>query len=467
VIALMLAATLAVPAGGDLQAALDRAKPGDTIELEAGATFTGHFVLPVKDGDAVITLRTAGADARAPQGRIGPADAANFARLRTPDNEAALKTEAGAHHWRITLVEILGGDDGELVSLGAGSHEQTIASQVPHDLVVDRVFIHGDAARGRRRGIGLNSASTTVTRSYISDIKMVGRDTQAICGWNGPGPFTISDNYLEASTENILFGGADPGIKDLVPSDITITGNTVSKPERWRQERWEVKNLFELKNARRVAVRNNVFEYNWKGGQVGFAILFTVRNQDGACPWCEVADVVFENNIIRHSPGAVQILGVDNNHPSRQTHGIVIRSNLFEDLDNERWGGTGYAILVVDGPRDITFDHNTILQEHGSGFLQADGRPVPGFVFTNNVVRNHTYGVMGSSRAPGNDSLNAFFPGATFTGNVIADGDSARYPPANHFPSFQDLCAQMTSCTSRDYRFKPDAKLRGAGADVK
>ncbi len=402
-IALLIAATLTVPAGGDLQAALDRAKAGDTIELDAGATYTGHFTLPNKDGDAVTTVRTAGPDTSAPQGRISPAGAARLAKLRTPDNEAALQTAAGAHHWRITLLEVLGADDGDLVSLGSGSHEQTIAAQVPHDLVIDRVFIHGDPAKGRRRGIGLNSAATTVTRSYISDIKAVGCDAQAICGWNGPGPFTITNNYLEASTENVLFGGADPGIKDLVPSDITVTGNTLSKPQAWRQERWEVKNLFELKNARRVTVRDNIFEYNWQAGQVGYAILFTVRNQDGACPWCEVSDVVFENNVVRHSAGAVSILGIDNNHPSRQTRGIVIRSNVFTDIDNQRWGGSGYAFLILGGPRDITVDRNTIIQEHGSGFLQVEGPPVPGFVFTGNTVRQNTYGVIGTDRAPGND----------------------------------------------------------------
>jgi hypothetical protein len=464
-IAVLFATTLTVAAGGDLKAALDRAKPGDTIELAAGATYIGHFVLPMKDGDAVITLRTAGAEARAPQGRISPADAASFAKLKTPDHDGAIQTEAGAHHWRITLVEILGGEDGELVSLGSGSHAQTIKTQVPHDLVVDRVYIHGDPATGSRRGIGLNSAATTITRSYISDIKAVGRDTQAIAGWNGPGPFTITDNYLEASTENVLFGGGDPGIKDLVPSDITVTGNTMSKPEAWRQERWEVKNLFELKNARRVTIRDNVFRNNWKAGQVGYAILFTVRNQDGACPWCEISDVLFEHNLVEHSSGAVSILGVDDLHPSKQTHGIVIRSNVFADIDNQKFGGSGYAFLMLGGPRDVTIDHNTIIQEHGSGFLQVEGPKIQGFTFTNNIVRNQTYGLMGSDRAPGGDSLSFFFPGATFTGNVIADGGGGHYPSGNHYPSFQELCGQMMSCQSHDYRLKPDAGFSGAGAN--
>ena len=37
--------TITVNAGGDLQAALNAARPGDEIVLQAGATFTGTFTL--------------------------------------------------------------------------------------------------------------------------------------------------------------------------------------------------------------------------------------------------------------------------------------------------------------------------------------------------------------------------------------------------------------------------------------
>jgi len=53
--------TIRVPAGGDLQDALNRARPGDTILLQRGATYVGNFVLPARDeGGRVITLRTTG-----------------------------------------------------------------------------------------------------------------------------------------------------------------------------------------------------------------------------------------------------------------------------------------------------------------------------------------------------------------------------------------------------------------------
>ncbi|HEV3467907.1 MAG TPA: hypothetical protein VG148_01190, partial [Pyrinomonadaceae bacterium] len=52
------AKTITVRAGGDLQAALDRAQPGDEVVLEAGASFVGNFTLPAKAGAAFITVRS-------------------------------------------------------------------------------------------------------------------------------------------------------------------------------------------------------------------------------------------------------------------------------------------------------------------------------------------------------------------------------------------------------------------------
>ena len=49
-----------------------------------------------------------------------------------------------------------------------------------------------------------------VIDSYLSEAHVVGFDSQAICGVNGPGPFKIVNNYLEGSGENVMFGGADP-----------------------------------------------------------------------------------------------------------------------------------------------------------------------------------------------------------------------------------------------------------------
>ena len=99
------------------------------------------------------------------------------------------------------------------------------------------------------------------------------QDTQAICGWNGPGPVPIENNYLEAAGENIMFGGTRPGIPNLVPSDITIRRNQLSKPLAWMAQAWTVKNLLEFKNAQNVLVEGNTIENNWAAGQQGYAIV--------------------------------------------------------------------------------------------------------------------------------------------------------------------------------------------------
>jgi large repetitive protein len=60
--------TISVNAGGDLQSALNSASCGDTIQLQAGATFTGVFTFPAKNCDANhwIIVRTSADDSVLP-----------------------------------------------------------------------------------------------------------------------------------------------------------------------------------------------------------------------------------------------------------------------------------------------------------------------------------------------------------------------------------------------------------------
>src|ERR1043165_624266 len=43
---------------GDLQDAIDQARPGDTIVLEAGAVYIGPITLPAKSGNDFITIQS-------------------------------------------------------------------------------------------------------------------------------------------------------------------------------------------------------------------------------------------------------------------------------------------------------------------------------------------------------------------------------------------------------------------------
>src|SRR6059058_5987902 len=98
--------------------------------------------------------------------------------------------------------------------------------------------------------------------------------------WNGPGPFHILNNYLEAAGENIFFGGSTPAIPGLVPSNIEIRGNYLYKPMSWREgeagyggTRWSVKDIFELKSARHVIFEGNVLENCWSDVNSGYGAI--------------------------------------------------------------------------------------------------------------------------------------------------------------------------------------------------
>ena len=459
--------TIRLRAGDDLQAALDSARPGDIILLEPGAVFVGNFVLPDKDGDDYITLRTADTGRNLPGegSRIGPVHARLLATIRSPNASPALQTAPRAHHWRLELIEFAANATpaGDIMRLGDGSSAQSSLQRVPHDLVVDRCYIHGDPHVGQKRGIALNSASTTIVNSYIADIAAAGQDAQAIAGWNGPGPFMIANNYLEASGENFMLGGADPAIHELVPTGVTFTHNHVVKPVSWRGGKWTVKNLFELKNASDVLVEFNLFENNWEAGQAGSAIVFKPVNQDGKSPWSTVRNVVFRSNIVRNVGSAFNILGYDTRHPSGPAIGISIVHNLAYGVDAGKWGGNGAFLQIGDAAADILVDHNTIVQT--GNVVVAYGRPTQGFVFRNNLVRHNAYGIKGDSRATGTASIETYLPGATVTHNAFADGPANRYPDGNMFPPFAVWASQFRDFERGDFGLTPASMYRRAATD--
>src|SRR6266699_2624309 len=315
---------LEVRPGENLQAAVNAAIPGDTIILHAGASYIGNLNLPRKTGNAYITIQSSRTAELPENTRVSPGQTALFPKLQSQVQGApVIKTAPGAHHYKFIGIEMSTANAAipifNLIELGSADKDQNNPGTVPHDLIFDRCFIHGFAAQQVQRGIALNSGETSVLNSWISDIHW-DVDTQALCGWNGPGPFHIVNNHLEAAGENVLFGGARVHLPNMVPSDIEIRGNHFFKPLTWKAgdrwyagHHWSVKNLFELKNARRVTVDGNLFENCWADAQTGIGIVLTPR----ADPYATVQDVSFVNNVIRNCNGGVNLLGRDNEAPTR------------------------------------------------------------------------------------------------------------------------------------------------------
>ena len=460
--------TITVNAGGNLQTAINNAQPGDTIVLQAGTTFTGPFTLPNKGASTQwIHIRSSGvANLPAPGNRVSPASAANMATIVGAGMPViAVNTQDGAHHYRFIGIEFkpaAGTFSTGLIRLGSGS--ESSASQFPHDIVIDRCYVHGDANVGGRRGIVLNSASAAVIDSYISDWKEVGADSQAMAGWSGPGPFKIVNNYLEAAGENLMFGGSDPAISGLSPSDIEVRGNYFTKPPAWRTQTWTIKNLFELKHARRMLVEGNILDTTWYSQQ-DFVVNIKGADDSGKAPWTVTEDFTFRLNIVRHGPSGIKFCAnACDTYPTGQGKRFLVENNLFHDINSVNWGGQGIFLQTANSVPDLVINHNTVIHD-GSTFAGGDGTS-PGFRFTNNIVQRGPYGFKGSGASDGTGTLNTFFPGFVFTNSLLAGATPSSYPPGNFFPVSYALVG-FVDFANGDYRLGSTSAFRGVASDGK
>ena len=436
--------TRIVRVGDDLQSVLHAAQPGDTIVLAADGTWTGNFMLPAKPEGLPITVTSS---ATLPLRRITPDDAPLLPRIVSPNADPTIAC-SGCRGWRFEGVRI--------ASLSPELDVVVLEGAV--DVTFDRVFIRGTPA-GQKRGIRGNGRNITLTRSWIDGIWKQGQDSQAFCAWSGAGPYTITDNFLEAAGENVMFGGAASASPADVPADILVEGNTISKPEAWREPHPStVKNLFELKAAKRVIVRNNLFERNWTDAQNGYAILFTVRNDDGNCdlhpapctgqsgaPWTVVEDVLFEGNTIRDVERGLNIIGYDVYAASGRGTRFVIRGN--------RWQTRANFFQAAGEVGELTISENTVengglfgLLYHGDVWPATEtpsARRQSRFAVERLVMERNTGkrydvgGVLGESAGwetkaftqPTPQHLNGHAPGAVWTDNVLAFADPPPPPP--------------------------------------
>lgn len=449
------AAQLYVPAGASIQAAADIALPGDEIVLEAGATYSESLTLRDKGDGATITIRSSAA---LPGRRITPGDRALLPSVGSTSSLPAVSITG--RNWRLVGIAFRPNTngDGDVISV-TGSAANT---------VLDRLLIEGGAS-GQKRGVAMNAGAITVTRCYIANIWRNGQDSQALAAWNGSGPFTITDNFLEAASENILFGGADSSSPDRMPADILVEGNHLTKNLAWKGTTGKgVKNLFELKAARRVTVRNNRMEHNWVDGQSGWAIVVTPRNQDGRASWSAVEDVLFERNVVSDTPHGINISGYDNERHSSQTRRLTFRNNLFTQL-----AGTFLQAGAEAG--ELTLDHNTVanggtLMKFYRGTIRnADGSSRSGtyaignLALLNSLMQHGAYGIWGESSGIGIPALTHHTLTYDMRRNVIAgeQGWEYSYPPDTVQPALAVHQAQFNP----DYTLVDGSSYRGAALD--
>lgn len=350
-----------VSATDNLQAAINAASCGDTFNVDP--TWTGGSVivlslspcdvnhwLTVQDG-AAIQLDTV-------TGWVLPGQ-----QLPKIVGHVTLGSFVVLRGFEITRPVGIG-PVGSLISVQSGAH----------DFILDMDYVHGTKADETTRGLELSGSTRgTIENSYFSGFHcMAGvgscTDSQSIhggCTGSGDeGVFAILNSHLEG-TESILFGGCPAAI---VPHDITIVGNTLTRPLSWNPadpsyapvlgkdglpHPWTVKNCLELKNAAYVLVSGVTCENVWGGfSQNGFAFLLTAKNQatptGNVCPICSVHDVTFRNSLVRHTGGAMQIgFGPAGTGWPDSEYNISAHDIVFDDQNGPTMQGTTHWLLQI------------------------------------------------------------------------------------------------------------------------
>jgi hypothetical protein len=388
----------------------------------------------------------------------------NLARIVTNTNQAAISTALGANHYRLTGVEITATgtqDVYALVDFGKNDGSQTLATMA-HNLVLDRSYVHGLGHLHLRRCVSLNSATAAVVDSWLGECHSNQGDSQAISGINGPGPFLIQNSMLEGGHMAFMFGGGDPSITGLVPSDITIRGNHLYRPAAWKGV-WGTKTIAETKNARRVLIEGNVIENVWADGQVGFALLFKSTNQDGGCTWCTTSDVTFRYNRVRNVAALFNIAAMPD-RPALPAARFTIHDNVMDNVNVGQYNGPGIALQVLGDVADVIFAHNTAIAPNGNSITMFDGNPNSRLVMHSNVFTNGQYGVFGSGAGIGTQALNAYAPGYLFAANAIIGANCGVYPVGTTCPSSISGIG-FVNPTAGDYRLSSGSTYTAKGYD--
>jgi len=440
----------------DLQAAVNNATCGEIIQLQAGVTFTGTLVLPVKscDDDHWITLRTSAPDSSLPSEgkRLTPCYAGVQSLPGRPPLNCTSTTNVMAKlvgrspvnsHGAVNHYRFIGIEFGQ--PLGSSAYTLISIQDNPDHIIIDRCWIHGNPTDDTQRGVMLNGSYLAVIDSTITDIHKVNADTQGMLAWTGTGPLKLVNNFVEGGSSSIGFGGA---ASTIVTKDIEVRQNYLFKPMSWRVGSpdfigtvFNCKVLFESKNSSRVLIEGNILENSWGGrqGGDGGAVWLGPKNQNNACPNCEVNDITFRYNIIRHAGAGIYIFDAasDAGGLAQQAKRYSIHDNLLDDINESYAGsGTGRAILFriagstrFNPPRDVSIQHNTGLEVGSrSGFLSVDTSPeapVENLTFKDNLVLQGKYGILGCKAHYGKAVLEGCVQEPVFTGNVLVDaGDS-------------------------------------------
>lgn len=356
-----------------------------------------------------------------------------------------------------------------------GEFRQTVAAHNPEKIIFQHCVIDPPNNIEVVHAVLNNGYKVSIISSWLGNIKTRhAGDSQAIFGLSGRGSHVYNNNFLEAGSENILYGGTGCitngcAIDGIVTSNIEIRRNFFTKRLSWRTDyqygEISVKNLFETKTGRRIYAEGNLMTNHWDDYEnQGHALIFksAVGSGSGGYLWNITEDVVFENNRISHIQGGIATVrdvdsGEISNYNPLKVSNIKFKNNLFDDASVERSGSPGGRMwfIYMTGVNDLSLDHVTMIDprdniaENGERALYADNINSYRPQITNSIIALNQYGFF-SSCGGGSAALNfgggggvpdpctvAVSPSWVISTNVfpkIGDHNINSYPVNNSYP---------------------------------
>jgi hypothetical protein len=488
--------------------ALAAAALGDEIHIRNGDVHDYPSELPKKDGSGWIVIRPEDMSFLPAQGtRVRPngsyfsahhshngqakASTANTddtrmpvlraRRLGTSTFDPAVRTEPGAHHYRLVGLKLDVEVDPNVTAAG-NAIVRIVGSgtDLPHHIIIDRCWILGNPRNVTRiqRGVMFNGNHLGIIDSVIEQIIHSGADAQAI--WTSYGNVqTVQNSLLEASGENWMGGGANVGTTRIgyIPSDLTFRRVFFVKRNDWNTKDPSspgfgighvVKNLFEIKSAQRVLVEDSILEGSWTDAQIGYVFNLKISDQSGANPWASCHDVTIRRSKLRRA----NVMLTYHNAGNRRGHFAHIVADDYGTVVNgvEIFGGKGESMRFQASPH-LRLENLTLVPPGTPSRIAYTGTAATnnaGLVVKDSIIRYGAYGWIGVYNANDKGNLDQVFGGGwSFSGNHIVYEGSTRTSNITDGVTYHDTMAQLgfVDFAGRNYRLQTGSPLKGTGTD--
>ncbi len=287
--------------------------------------------------------------------------------------------------------------------------------------------------------------------------------------------------------QNIYFGTTAPTVTT------TDTGGAGTSHAMYTGSgyKYQVKNLFEIKNASKVTIEYNLIENTWCCDQGGYALVITPVNQSDTNDSSRIQDLTIRYNHIRHAAGGINMSGRDVDgslQPSGRLSRVMIEHNLFSDISST-WGTSltrgiqmttrsrhaNYAAGTPMGPLGVTIRKNTFVLSGINATIFFDlfktvSEPCVDCVYDNNISYKMAYGVTGNNACTqGNGCWTQHTSGAaSWQNNLTADCTAANYPGGtaeNFCPTSAALAGEFVDAAAGNYALKSTSTYTTAASD--